>query len=529
MKRKIIILLIIMTITILLTSCDRPSSSLNSYTIEKGKEVFISEEYHSYTSYEEIKLPDGVFFQSYLGDDTYLVYSVQNSSEENAVYRYGMANSGGLLVECEYSSVSKSGPFLNFLRVEESGESINEIRYIDGILLLKITGSVSIEAINDDYCTLYYDSYSQVFDKDGIYYFSENNKMSSNFSYSYCDGRLFGQDTLLNDWFIWSLSKTTGSDSTPKGIAMLDSFFTSDNDIKTVCYMGKDTYLIVDSVESDKSNFTYYEIKDNAQRFVYQDAYTINISTGYIELITLEYPILGVLNKYSPSMSYEQRNSFNVNDGFTSVCVAVLGEDLNRVGLRYYVMDSNCNFVIRYPEGITPGAISFIDGYGFAGMATASYGSGLFYMNCDSMWINQEHEYFDQSFLFGRYVCAYTGEGGSVYGAFDSDGNIVIPFEYDYLSPFSKLSAIAQKGDDFYIIDTNGVIERKLDDFYNDITPLSYGFYIYEEEGLLGIKNFEGEIIINADNDTYHSVEIHDGVLFVLFEKEEKSVLYRIY
>lgn len=528
MKRKACILLMILIATIALTSCVRSQPLSDSYTIEKGREVFISEEYHNYTVAEQVPLPEGVFFESCLYDDTYLVYAPIDSEKETEEYLYGMANSEGLILPCEYNAVSKSGLFLNFSKVEESGGTTNEIRYIDGVLLLKISGSISIEAINDDYCTLYYDSYSQVFDKDGVYYFSDNTKMSSNFSYSYCDGRLFGQDTLLNDWFVWTLSKQVGSDSQPSGIALIDRFFTSDNEIKTVCYLGRDVYLVIESVESNKSNYTYYEVKDGVERFVSQSAYTVNLSNGKVEDVELEYPILGVLNKYSPSMSYEQRASFNVKERYTAACVAVLGEDLKRVGLRYYVIDSDCNFVIRYPDGITPGAISFIDGYGFTGMATAGYGSGLYYMNCDTIWINQEHEYFAPSFSYGRYVCAYVAESGSVYGAFDSEGNVVIDFEYSYISPFSQNNAIAQKGV-YYLIDLEGEIVKELEDYYEDVTPHSFGLYIYKDNGYLGIKNFAGDILVKAENNSYVSVERRGGTIFACFEKEEASVLYRIY
>ncbi len=527
MKRKAVVLLTILIAAIALTSCVRSNPLSDSYTIDKGREVFLSEEYFNYTIAEKIALPEGVFFESYLYDDTYLVYA-SNDSEKEA-YLYGLANSEGLVVPCEYNKVSKSGLFLNFTKIEESGESINEIRYIDGILLLKISGSISIKAINEDYCALYYDSYSQVFDKDGVYYFTDSTKMSSNFSYSYCDGRLFGQDTLLNDWFVWTLSKQEGGSSAPTGIALIDTFFISNNEIKTVCYLGKDVYLVIESVESNKSEYTYYEEREGSDRFVFQHAYTVNLSNGQVEEVELEYPILGVLNKYSPSMSYEQRETFNVSEGYTAVCIAVLGEDLKRVGLRYYVIDSDCNFVIRYPEGITPGAISFIDGYGFTGMATASYGSGLYYMNCDVTWINQEHEYFDHSFNYGRYVCAYGTEKGSVYGAFDSEGNVVINFEYSYISPFSQDKAIAQKDDVYYLIDSEGEIIQNLEDFYEDITILSFGMYLYEDNGYLGIKNFAGNILVKAENNSYVSVEKHGSAIFACFEKNDASVLYKIY
>lgn len=528
MKRKAFVILIAIMALIVLTSC-KPETFVDSYTIEKGREVFIPTEYYSYNQSEEIHLPDSVIFEGYLGDGAYLVSAIVNTtSEDDEIYRYGLANKDGLVLPCEYESLSKSGRFLNFTRTEESGDKVNEIYFIDGVLLLEINGSVTIDAINDDYCTLYYDSYSQVFDKDGVYYFAENTMMSSNFSYSYCDGHLLGQDASRGDWFIWTLSKKTGDDGTPQGVALIDSAFTSSNGVNTLCYLGNEVFLVVESNESNSSNYTYYEDKDGVKRYVLQNAYTIDLTDGYVEIIDLEYPILGILNKYTPSMSYEQRASFNVREGYSAVSVAVLGEDLKRVGLRYYVIDSDCNFVLRYHEGISPSAISFIDGYGFVGMANAGYGCGLYYMNCELMWLNQEHEYFAQSYSYGRYVCGYATADGNKYGAFDSDGSIVVSFDYDYVSPYSVENAIAQKGDDYYLIDINGQIIRKLDDFYNDITPLSFGIYVYESDGHLGIKNFTGDILVKAENDNYVSVERHNGELYVCFERAEKSVLYKV-
>ncbi len=94
------------------------------------------------------------------------------------------------------------------------------------------------------------------------------------------------------------------------------------------------------------------------------------------------------------------------------------------------------------------------------------------------------------------------------YGCVNKEGRIIVPFVYDELSPFYGEYAIGSKkvnGKEWYRIDKDGN-EQKLDDVVN----VRQGVYVYEYHGKLGLKNYAGDIIIEA---SYDRLDVYDVFL----------------
>ena len=498
------------------------------YTIDVGEKVFLQDpRIPTYVNAEEVPLPEGYSFVSVVEKDVFFV-------KKNDYF--GMVANGKLVIDCKYESVTSSGKFICGTYVNEELElsdeeiiygtdanKINDIYYVDGVKLLEITGSISFEGINDDYCALYYGGYSQVFDKNGVYYFNEKSRVNVRFRYSICNGLLFGHDSSRGDWFIWELQTEKNGDAV-QGNSFILSFYTSDaNTIYSMAYLGNGEFAVVET-RTAEGNYDYYDVINEDKFYFTQTCVIFNPLTGRQRTVTLEKLVFGFINEHSPDLSLEQKSNLNLSSGYTAVSTAVLSEDKRRIASAYYVVDANMNFVIKYPSNISPTAIRFKDGYGFCGEATSNYAAALYYVNCDPVWVLDDASYFGQSFNYGRYVLAKVTDDGLKYGVLDADGSVVSDYVYSFVSPYTATSAISILDGAYYRLDLQGE-KTAIYDAYDDNYLTYFGIYGYLSGEKIGVKNFDGDVIIAA---TYDSVDYigRSDALYILLTKGGVSTLY---
>lgn len=94
------------------------------------------------------------------------------------------------------------------------------------------------------------------------------------------------------------------------------------------------------------------------------------------------------------------------------------------------------------------------------------------------------------------------------YGIVSTDGKIIVPFEYDELSPFYGDYAVGSKkanGKKRYRISTDGTAVE-----ITDAVNVRQGVYVYEQYGKLGLKNYAGDILLNAE---YEKLDVYDVFL----------------
>lgn len=76
------------------------------------------------------------------------------------------------------------------------------------------------------------------------------------------------------------------------------------------------------------------------------------------------------------------------------------------------------------------------------GILLLKNGDTYSYMNSDGIWLKDAMEFTDaKTFLEGVAVCALNGK----YGVINTDGKVLIPFEYDYISTISSGTMTAYK------------------------------------------------------------------------------------
>ena len=528
MKKYVLLVLIICVLAFSACSPNSKADVIERYSVGVGEKVFVQDErIPTSVNAFEITLPANCSFVSVVDKDVYFVKS-------NGLF--GMVAGGKIVIECKYESISSSGKFVCGTYVDIDKEltddeilygsdsnTVNDVYYLDGVKLLEITGSISYEAINDDYCALYYDSYSQVFDKNGLYYFNDRNKVSARFRYSICDGLLFGHDSSRGDWFIWELQATDDGEK-KTGNSFILNFYTSDaNTIYALAYLGDGEFAVVET-RSTEDDYDYYDFLNDDKFYFKQSCVIFDPLRGRQRTVELEKCIFGFINEYSPDLSIEQKLRMNLSSGYTAVSTPVLSEDKRRISSAYYVVDKQMNFVIRYPSTISPTAIRFKDGYGFCGEATSNYAAALYYVNCDVVWLLDDASYYGQSFNYGRYVLAKVTDDGLRYGVLDADGSVIADYAYSFVSPYTATSAIASIDGEYYRLDLQGE-KVTLTNVYDDTYLTYFGVYGYLAGEKIGVKNFDGDVLIAAEYDSVDYVGRSDA-LYILLSKGKEQKLF---
>lgn len=521
------------TLILALCGCKKPQNenNLSYFTNEMGREVFLMDDksfnMENKTSFD---IPEGYHFLKLINDDLYVAYTKQkldgSNEEDEYIYRYGVFNhNGSVVVECKYESLFSTGNFLYGEYFTDEIEYKNDVMYIDGTLILTTDYVIELDAIGDDYCALYYENYSQVFDKDGIYYFKDANKMSGALHYSICDDYLFGYDINCGDWFIWQLF-TSQSGEIPFGFTVLKKIFEGENSLHTVAYMGDYNFLVVETINSP-SEYDYFEVINGTTYYLKQKTSIYNVQNDKQTYYKSSYPILSVVNHYSPTLTLEQRSNLNIKLGYSQVNAGVVDDNGERIAYRYYVLDNKGNFVIRYPENMNPTAMRFIDGYGFASGAGEGYTSALYYMNCDPYWIKNDREYYAQSFTCGRYVLSCSLADGIRYGILDSDGETVVDFEYAYISAFTNDLAFYRKTDGTVgIMDINGETVEVINNFVSGSNTTAFGIYEFEQEGKRGLKAFDGTLIAPPIYDSLTYIGKNNDKLIIVVSSASGETYY---
>lgn len=528
--KKTSVLALILIVCCLFCSCKTADKTeLERYTVEIGRKVFVQDEQTELSTVTDFTMPDGYRFLEPLDEQTYIVYKkLDETKEDEANNRYGLMGSDGkILIECKYESISYSGKFIHGEYYSEDATLISEVFYADGVKLMSTDTIIELYALDDEFCILYYDGTSQLFDKNGTTYFRANSQMSADVYYSICDGYLFGYDSNRGDWYIWQIFKNVDSEE-PYGFVVLKQLFASENSVYTVAYTGNYSFLVVETINNE-NDYDYFEEINGTTYYIKQNTYFYNVLTDERKDYKSEYPILSITNKYSPSLNINKKRSLNLNDGYSQVNAGIISDDGERTGFRFFVINDKGEFVIRYPQSVTATAVRFIDGYGFAGGAGVGSSAGLYYMNCEPVWRKADKEYYAQSFSSGVYVASCSTADGLRYGAFDTDGNVKIEFEYAYISPFSNGYAVARTTDGTYsIIDADGKIVENISGFYSLSTATSYGVYAFVSGESYGLKAFDGNTLISAEYDSFAYFGKVDDKIIVVCTKSGVDRVYTI-
>ena len=185
----------------------------------------------------------------------------------------------------------------------------------------------------------------------------------------------------------------------------------------------------------------------------------------------------------------------------------------------------------------------FVDGYGVetSDPLYEKYYGSVSYFDKKTMAKSEIVAYDENVRTYASYL--YHGKGvvsseinyeknDILYGITAADGTRIIEYKYQELTPYYGDYAIGSKktntGKVTYRIDASGQ-ETVID----DVIRINDGVYVCVQYGKMGLKNFEGSLLIPANND---SVEVIQNFLvgddfqrdYAVVTKDAVTTIYRL-
>lgn len=214
------------------------------------------------------------------------------------------------------------------------------------------------------------------------------------------------------------------------------------------------------------------------------------------------------------------------------------------------------NFGIEYEGAADRDEVGFYDmlmqcsdGYCYARLTP----SALRVYNSDGSlaFENDEYDFLSVNMQNGIFIVGIDKDGSTVYGGFDMQGNLVIPFDYSYIEPFRSFYTYAKNATSkaAVLLGMDGVVaplpEEQTSHFYDMATSGSTalekrGCYVYTsktEAGttLYGVKNMSGDYDNNVVFDaclttcTIYSPATDNSLVFVFGNSNDLDGAYAVY
>ena len=444
-----------------------------------------------------INLPAGATFVSAWGDMGVLI--TQPVGEGSEISLYGVYRDGAMVLPCQYRKIETMGAFY-LAQYRMLDEAKIEIYNRSGTLLIGTEDtSASAYAVGEDHFVLYTADNAQLFDATGEPYF--------------LDGVLQPQDrvAICGDYVLTTDAAGTGVCVWDGSNILRHRFYAADTRY-VAAYLGG-RFLITAISQGNAKQYTYIEHLDGEDYYMRQQAWWYDPRTDTTTKANLDYVVLSVRNAFTPGLSRDEVAAMHLAEGYSVAVVAELNNAKEHVSDRYYVIDASATPVVRYPVDINPAAIVFRADRGFAGSALAGSAAALYDLACNLVWQDKTHAYATMRWQSGRLTASYYEDGVNHYGAFDSEGNVAVPFEYAYMSPYFGGKCAVRSGDQYYIVDDAGKTLSAI----SIACPehwLGFGVYTYREGDLVGLKNLAGDVVVaplqqidaigaDADGHTY--------------------------
>lgn len=340
-----------------------------------------------------------------------------------------------------------------------------------------------------------------------------------------------------------------------------------------IYYLGNGWFARTGRLESEEQFYGYtmtYEKMDytsGESKLVYANVRSdlFNIKTG--ATVNREWLVVaGVANKYSADY-YTQFASYlnslanfdedtglydydlpylnpasSVKDGYSIVYYYYLpyADDGNYASeITFCIMNDKAE-IINVDDMLMPAV--FVDGHGVETSdplyekyygAVSVFDTGL--VKTELVPYKEKESTYASYFYHGKGVVASEinyKKNDVLFGVTAPDGTRLIDFEYHELTPFYGEYAIGSKkataGKTTYRVDANG--NKTLLD---DVLKVCDGVYVCLKYGKMGVKNYEGAVLIEADND---SVEVIQNFLvsgsfqtdYAVATKNNVTTIYRL-
>ena len=507
--KRILVLLVVLSLAFAAFACT--PHTVQGFTIESGRAAFaqLDDPTLPREVVRSIRLPAGTSFVADWGDMGVLVS--QAFGEEGTITRYGVWRDDAYVLPCEYRRLEVVGDFY-LTQYHLLDERKVEVFDRTGTLLVGTADtSAGVVAVSSDYFVFYTDTDAQLFDSEGNAYFLDG-VLRSGDRVSVCGDYVVTIDATGSSLCIWD------------GSNILRHRFSADDTRYVMAYVG-DRFLVTAISAGTEKNYTYIEEQDGQTYYMRQQAWWYDPVTDVTVKADLDYVVLSVRNAYTPAVSREEVAAMHLRTGYSAVVVAELDERKVHVSDRYYVMDSEARLVVRYPVGINPTAIYYRADRGFVGSSHTASAAALYDLAGNLIWQDKSHTYATMRWQGDRLTASYYEDGVTHHGAFDSEGNVAVPFDYRYMSPYFEGLAVAGDADTYYVLDAAGKVLSTIDVACPEHW-LGYGLYTYRQGDYTGVKNFAGQVVVAPTSQTITSIGITvDGSTYLICQEGDTQTV----
>lgn len=298
--------------------------------------------------------------------------------------------------------------------------------------------------------------------------------------------------------------------------------------------------------------YRYIVTPENGQRTAYNSSYYfLNCVNSYFEKATSRCSVAPT-SFLQPGYIYSSFGLYVPESKEAEYDQFVLDKDLNVV----LSLTNNWGIELEYVErdviGVYDLLLQFQDGYGFAPLAP----SALRLFDGDGKIVLEEKQYPLSAVNVhdGMIIAQTVKDSKTLYGAFDMNGELVIPFEYSYIEAFRGYYTYAVRASDStaVLLGRDGSVLEYMSDGSKPLSDIAVtgnktkiqkrGCYMYttttaDGTTVYGIKNYnadvESNVVLEAQflkGCTLYSPSIDANSVFVFGQTEESGPvkIYRL-
>ena len=435
-----------------------------------------------------------------------------SETRENTVYYGVLSDRGEVVLPVNYTSLGASGDFL----FAEGGDEVSRhyVYYYDGRELCSFDDAVTVEDVGGGYFSVKTEDASYLYNAEGQNVLPGTH-LDISYSYSICGNFALAHSGERGRTFVFN---TRTSD-------VLLSFFDTDVRSYLVAYLGDNDFVVAvtDTLESASGadiridrgeGWTYYK----------QSVYRYTVGAASPTLLDPGRFIVRMNNKYSVGLTRTAREEYTLLEGYTAVYYYVTEGGTASGELGCYIADDAFVEKKALPAGVT-GALTHVNG-----IAAASDASGAILLideSGETVAKIGDAAYQDVIYLGGLVVASKILSAGVIRrGALDLDGNVVVPFEYSYISAFIGGKAVASKGGKSYILTTSGA-ETYIGDY--SFPYYFEGFYQINSGDKFGIASFDGNVMVPAVYTSFADLSRYANTVYVALSVGSVTDVYRMY
>ena len=498
--KKLRALLVILTVVILLLSfcsCKKEVEQSSSYYVAASPNPALT---------TKIEVPiEGYTFV------TFLNRGVIEITDESGAYYGAMNRDGKVLIEpTRFSGLSMEGDF--FLAEGNLEEGLYAVLNLNGEVVYSSFKALSITDVGEGCVRIEEDGLSCLFNEKGEDLMGATS-LDSTYEYSVCKDYITARSKTRKNAFVFE--RSTGD--------TLLSLYGGTSISFDLAYLGGKNFLVIreESVDA-KSDYSYSIKEGESTRYVRQTLQVHSLDGSNPRTVTTEGPLYSLTDRHSFGVTQQARENYPLKEGYFVLRTYRLNGKSADGSVNCCVTDASFTPLARLPEELNP-LIRPVNG-----VAAVTGAEGVIYLVDGELNLLKTFDdaTYQSASISGTMITATKLGSGSKRGCLDMNGNVVIPFEYSYISEFFGKYAVASKGGKSYVVGTDGSIREIAEENF----PYYWlGYYETTAAGKIGIASLDGSELVPTAYDTLEGVGRYGGEVFVALKKDGKTTVFRLF